>query len=233
MQKKKIAIAGATGFIGRWFIDRYKEKYDIIALSRKNVLKNDSEVEWRVVDLFSISSSIDALKGVDYAIYLVHSMQPSTRLNQANFEDTDLLLADNFARAAQECKLKHIVYLGGILPKDNKNLSKHLKSRYEVEGVLGSRNTPLTTIRAGIIIGPGGSSFNIVKKLVKNLPVMACPKWTLSKNQPADLELALHSIDVVIGNENYFGKFIEIGGKEVVTYMDILKETAFEMNKKK
>ena len=231
MQKKKIAIAGATGFIGRWFIDRYKEKYDIIALSRKNVLKNDSEVEWRVVDLFSISSSIDALKGVDYAIYLVHSMQPSTRLNQANFEDTDLLLADNFARAAQKCKLKHIVYLGGILPKDNKNLSKHLKSRYEVEGVLGSRNTPLTTIRAGIIIGPGGSSFNIVKKLVKNLPIMACPKWTLSKNQPADLELALHSIDVVIGNENYFGKFIEIGGKEVVTYMDILKETAFEMNK--
>ena len=233
MQKKKIAIAGATGFIGRWFIDRYKEKYDIIALSRKNVLENDSEVEWRVVDLFSISSSIDALKGVDYAIYLVHSMQPSTRLNQANFEDTDLLLADNFARAAQECKLKHIVYLGGILPKDNKNLSKHLKSRYEVEGVLGSRNTPLTTIRAGIIIGPGGSSFNIVKKLVKNLPVMACPKWTLSKNQPADLELALHSIDVVIGNENYFGKFIEIGSKEVVTYMDILKETAFEMNKKR
>ena len=233
MQKKKIAIAGATGFIGRWFIDRYKEKYDIIALSRKNVLKNDSEVEWRVVDLFSISSSIDALKGVDYAIYLVHSMQPSTRLNQANFEDTDLLLADNFARAAQECKLKHIVYLGGILPKDNKNLSKHLKSRYEVEGVLGSRNTPLTTIRAGIIIGPGGSSFNIVKKLVKNLPIMACPKWTLSKNQPADLELALHSIDVVIGNENYFGKIIEIGGKEVVTYMDILKETAFEMNKKR
>ena len=62
---------------------------------------------------------------------------------------------------------------------------------------------------------------------------MACPKWTLSKNQPADLELALHSIDVVIGNENYFGKFIEIGGKEVVTYMDILKETAFEMNKKR
>ena len=58
---------------------------------------------------------------------LVHSMQPSTKLNQANFEDTDLLLADNFARAAQECKLKHIVYLGGILPKDNKNLSKHLK----------------------------------------------------------------------------------------------------------
>ena len=233
MQKKKIAIAGATGFIGRWFIDRYKEKYDIVALSRKNVLENESKVEWRVVDLFSISSSIDALKGVDYAIYLVHSMQPSTRLNQANFEDTDLLLADNFARAAQECKLKHIVYLGGILPKDNKNLSKHLKSRYEVEGVLGSRNTPLTTIRAGIIIGPGGSSFNIVKKLVKNLPVMACPKWTLSKNQPADLELALHSIDGVIGNENYFGKFIEIGSKEVVTYMDILKETAFEMNKKR
>ena len=71
-------------------------------------------MEWRMVDLFSISSSVEALKGVDYALYLVHSMQPSTRLNQSNFEDTDLLLADNFSRAAAICNLEHIVYVGGI-----------------------------------------------------------------------------------------------------------------------
>ena len=162
-KKKKLAIAGASGFIGRWFIETYKNKYDIIALSRKQIKIENDLVEWRTVDLFSISSSIDALKGVDYALYLVHSMQPSTRLNQGNFEDTDLLLADNFSRAAEECKLKHIVYLGCILPKDDQNISKHLHSRYEVEQVLGSRKTPLTAIRAGIIIGPGGSSFNIVQ----------------------------------------------------------------------
>ena len=233
MRKKKVAIAGATGFVGRWFIERYKSKYDIIALSRRKADGKDNDVHWRVVDLFSISSSIEALKDVDYAVYLVHSMQPSTRLNQASFEDTDLLLADNFSRAASVCKVKQIIYLGGILPKDDKRLSKHLKSRYEVEQVLGSRDTPLTTIRAGIIIGPGGSSFKIIKKLVQNLPVMACPKWTLSKNQPADLELALSSIDVVIGNDSFYHQFIEIGGDEVVTYMQILKTTADVMGKKR
>ena len=102
-KKRKLAIAGATGFIGRWFIETYKDKYDIIALSRKKVNPSNSDVEWRMVDLFSISSSNKALEGVDYALYLVHSMQPSTRLNQSNFEDTDLLLADNFSRAAQNC----------------------------------------------------------------------------------------------------------------------------------
>ncbi len=233
IKKKKVAIAGATGFVGRWFIERYKSKYDIIALSRRKVEGEDFDVQWREVDLFSISSSIKALQDVDYALYLVHSMQPSTRLNQASFEDTDLLLADNFSRAASECKVKQIVYLGGILPKDDKRLSKHLKSRYEVERVLGSRDTPLTTIRAGIIIGPGGSSFKIIKKLVQNLPVMACPKWTLSKNQPADLELALNAIDMLIGNDQFHHQFVEIGGREVITYMEILKITADVMGKKR
>ena len=231
-KKKKIAIAGATGFIGRWFIDTYKDQYDLVALSRKKISFND-KIKWRTVDLFSISSSVEALEGVDYALYLVHSMQPSTRLNQSNFEDTDLLLADNFSRAAAICNLKHIVYVGGILPKDNFNISKHLQSRYEVEQVLGSRKTPLTTIRAGIIIGPGGSSFKIIEKLVENLPIMACPKWTKSKNQPVDLRVALKTIEKILGNPKYFNKPIEIGGEEVVTYMDVLKITAKEMKRKR
>ena len=232
-KKKKLAIAGASGFIGRWFIETYKNHYDIVALSRKKIENNNNDVEWRTVDLFSISSSSEALKGVDYALYLVHSMQPSTRLNQGSFEDTDLLLADNFSIAAEECKLKQIVYVGGILPKDDKNISMHLRSRYEVEQVLGSRQTPLTAIRAGIIIGPGGSSFNIVQKLVKNLPIMACPSWTKSNNQPVDLITSMAAINEVMGNKNFFHKHIEIGGKEVVTYMKVLQLTAKYMNKKR
>ena len=231
--KKTLAVAGATGFIGRWFIETYKHQYNIIALSRKKISTQNDIIEWRMVDLFSISSSVNALQGVDYALYLVHSMQPSTRLNQGNFEDTDLLLADNFSRAAETCKLKHIVYVGGILPKDDLNISKHLKSRFEVEQVLGSRSTPLTAVRAGIIIGPGGSSFRIVKRLVQNLPIMACPKWTKSKNQPVDLRVALKSIEQIFGDEKFFNLPIEIGGSEIVTYMDILKITAKEMKRKR
>ena len=101
-----------------------------------------------------MSSTEKALEGADIAIYLVHSMQPSTRLNQGKFEDTDLLLADNFREQPKKNKLKQIIYVGGILPKDKYQISNHLLSRYEVEKkTLGSRATPLTSIRAGIIIG--------------------------------------------------------------------------------
>ncbi|MDB4148099.1 NAD(P)H-binding protein [bacterium] len=232
--KKTIAIAGATGFIGQWFIEKYKHEYNIIALSRNKIKDPDStDVNWKQVDLYSISSTTESLKGADIAIYLVHSMMPSTRLNQGDFEDTDILLADNFSRAAQDCNLKQIIYVGGILPKDDHTISNHLKSRYEVEKTLGSRNTPLTSIRAGIIIGPNGSSFRIVQQLVKNLPLMACPEWTKSLNQPIDILDALQIIKWSVGNESTYNKPVEIGGNEIITYMDLLKITAKKMNKKR
>ena len=183
--KKKIVIAGATGFIGGWIIEKFKNDYEIV-LSRK--VDKDQEIDnvlWKKVDLYSISSTERALEGADYAIYLVHSMQPSTRLNQGEFQDTDLLLADNFSRGAWKNNLKQIIYIGGILPKDKKNISKHLLSRFEVEKTLAEKKVPLTAIRAGIIIGPGGSSFKIIRKS-ENLPIMLCPKW-LSLNQPIDI----------------------------------------------
>lgn len=233
-RKPIIAIAGASGFIGRWFIEKYHNDYQIIALSRKKVLHPIREgIEWRVVDLYSLSSTEKALKGVDYALYLVHSMQPSTRLNQSSFEDTDLLLADNFSRAAEKNQLKQVVYVGGILPKNSKNISAHLRSRYEVEQTLGSSSVPLTALRAGIIIGPGGSSFKIVEKLVKRLPAMICPKWTTSESQPIDVRDVLEIIHQVVGNESSFDEAIEIGGNEIISYMDLLKKTSEIMGKKR
>ena len=230
--KKKVVIAGATGFIGRWIIETFQEKYEIIALSRKKVKVNPNDkVIWRSVDLYSMSSTEEALRGANVAIYLVHSMQPSTRLNQGNFEDTDLLLADNFSRAAQKNKLQQIIYLGGILPKDQHQISNHLLSRYEVEKTLGARETPLTAIRAGIIVGPGGSSFKIIRNLVKNLPVMGCPKWTKSQNQPIDVSDILALIHQCLGNPKAYNTNIEIGGKEVMTYMELLRKTAQQMGK--
>ena len=232
--KKTIAIAGATGFIGKWFIDKYKNEFNIIALSRNKLrYPEKSNIHWKQVDLYSISSTTKALENVDIGIYLVHSMQPSTRMNQGSFEDTDILLADNFSRAAQDCKLEQIIYVGGILPKDEYTMSKHLRSRYEVEKTLGSGLTPLTSIRAGIIIGPNGSSFRIVQKLVENLPLMACPEWTKSLNQPIDILNALQIIKWCIGNKKTFNKPLEIGGDQIIRYMDLLKITAKKMNKKR
>src|SRR5690606_17286329 len=141
-----VAIAGAGGYVGRWFIYHFRHKYNIIALSRKKVKDNPyPEVTWKQVELYSISSTVEVLKGVDVAIYLVHSMNASTRLNQGSFEDTDLLLADNFSRAAHINKVKQIIYLGGLLPKESdEKLSRHLRSRLEVEETLGARSAKLT-----------------------------------------------------------------------------------------
>lgn len=233
--KPTIAIAGASGFVGRWFMDTYKDKYQFIALSRKEILEKqtDPNIEWRTVELYSITSTVEALKGADYALYFVHSMVPSTRLNQGSFEDTDILLADNFARAAEINQLKQIIFLGGILPKDNLPYSRHLRSRYEVEQTLSSRIVPLTALRAGIIVGPGGSSFEIIEKLVRRLPIMLCPKWTLSRSQPISLDDTLKCLDYCLGNESTYHQAYDIGGSEVTTYLHMMEQTAELMGKKR
>lgn len=230
---KTIAITGARGFIGRWFIEKYKHKYKIIAISRRKVVAHDDDqVEWRQADLYSLSSTVRALSGADYALYLVHSMMPSSRLNQASFEDTDLLLADNFARAAEQLNLEQLVYVGGLLPKSN-DLSPHLRSRYEVEQTLASRKTPLTALRAGLIVGPGGSSFTIVEKLVRRLPIMGCPSWTLTKSQPIGLRDVLQILDHCLGNPKAFHETIDIGGDDILPYREMLQITARVMKLKR
>lgn len=229
-----IAIAGASGFIGRWFIDQFKHKYKFIAISRRKVIEaTDPHVEWRQADLYSLTSTQNALAGADYAIYLVHSMMPSTRLNQSSFEDTDLILADNFARAAEKHQLKQLIFIGGILPDKSEELSPHLRSRYEVELTLGARKTPFTALRAGIIVGPGGSSFTIIEKLVGRLPMMGCPNWTLSKTHPIALRDVLTILDLCIGNEDAYNEAIEVGGPDVLSYKEMLVTTAQLMGKKR
>jgi uncharacterized protein YbjT (DUF2867 family) len=234
--KPTVAIAGAGGYVGRWFIDRFKDRYHIVALSRSDVaVPVDSEVEWRKVEMFSITSTSEALQGVDYALYLIHSMGATTRLNQGSFEDTDLLLADNFVRAAEINQLKQIIYLGGIIPEGKKeeDLSAHLRSRLEVEKTLGSRSVPMTAVRAGIIVGPGGSSFSMIQKLVQKLPIMVCPSWTGSKTQAISLQNTLDILQSCLGNPKAFGKIYEIGSPEVLTYKSMLQQTADVLGKKR
>ncbi|MFC0262079.1 NmrA family NAD(P)-binding protein [Fontibacter flavus] len=234
--KKTVAIAGAGGYIGRWFIHTFKSKYNIVALSRNEVKSNPyPEVEWRQVELYSITSTINALKGVDYAIYLIHSMSASTRLNQGSFEDTDLLLADNFARASAANGIEQILYLGGILPKeeDESSISPHLKSRFEVERTLASKGTPVTALRAGIIVGPGGSSFEMIRNLVNKLPALMCPKWTLSQTQAISLRDTLNIMDHCLGNAELYNRPIEIGAPEILTYKAMMEKTAAVMGKKR
>lgn len=233
--KLTVALAGAGGYIGSWFIEQYKDVYHLIGLSRGKAVSNPyPQVVWRQVELYSITSTAEALHGVDVAIYLVHSMSASTRLNQGSFEDTDLILADNFSRAAEIAGIKQIIYLGGLIPDEpEEHLSRHLKSRLEVEQTLGSRTAKLTAIRASIIVGPGGSSFDMIKNLVNKLPVLMCPKWTNSLTQPISLRDTLDIINSCIGNHEVHNRVIEIGSPEVMSYRDMLARTANVMGKRR
>ena len=137
---QKILIAGASGFIGRALIRGLKNEEDItvVAISREEKTSPHLRLTWKKADLFSLKDISDAMEGCDQAVYLVHSMLPSASLVQGTFYDMDLILADNFARAAKMNGIKHVIYLGGLLPLEQDKLSWHLKSRLEVETCLAN-----------------------------------------------------------------------------------------------
>ena len=201
MEKKlKVAIIGASGFVGSHLIDSLKdnEELDLVALSRS---KPNSEVLHKPCDLFSLLDIEDGLEGADIAIYLVHSMAPSAHLDQGNFRDYDLIVVDNFLRACKKKNIKQIIYLGGITPKDDLKLSDHLDSRLEIEEFIKSSHIPVTVFRAGMIMGIGGSSFNIMLNLINRLPVLGLPRWTKTETQPVHIDFVVDCLKESIGNE--------------------------------
>lgn len=232
LKRPKIAIAGITGFIGHEIAKALEPHHDLIGLSRGSCPADlkDKVVDWRVCDLFSLKDSEEALKGVDVAIYLVHSMMPQARLTQASFEDLDLICADNFARACRDHGVKRILYLGGLIPQ-TKDLSAHLKSRLEVEQVLSSYGIPLTSLRAGLILGGQGSSFQMMVKLVKRLPFMVCPAWTLSLTQPVAVDDVVSSFVYAIEHPDSLTTIYDLGGPDQLSYLQMMKKTAAVLNK--
>lgn len=237
---KTLAIVGASGFVGSALIDQLvqKNEYRIIALSRskQGVQKfdNGAVLEWRTCDLFSLLEIENALDGVDYAIYLVHSMLPSAALVQGTFSDLDLILADNFSRAAQLKKLEQVVYLGGILPDTPlEKWSPHLKSRYEVEQVLASRQTPVTVLRAGLVVGPGGSSLEMLQRLVQRLPIMLCPKWTDSLTSPVSLKRVIQTLIDSIKSDEHKNKTYDLGEAIPLNYKEMMQASAWVLNRRR
>ncbi|MGJ8652700.1 MAG: NAD(P)H-binding protein [Opitutaceae bacterium] len=227
--KPLVAVAGASGFVGTHLRSQLAEGYRFRALSRSpNVVERnggESTTEWRQCDLYSLPKLSEALKGCDYGFYLVHSMAPSSRLMQGNFEDTDLLLADNFIRAAEEAGLKHVIYLSGLMPSDDDVVSPHLLSRQEVERVLRSRSVKVTVLRAGLIFGPGGSSFSMLINLVRRLPVMVLPAWTGSKTHSIDIDNVCRAFGMCLLDTQLSGGVYDLGGHEPMTYGELIMKT--------
>lgn len=227
-----VAIAGATGFVGRALAGSLVADYKVVGLSRVPPARSDpipaapeEPVEWRRCDLFSLLQAEKALAGAQSAFYLVHSMLSSARLTQGSFQDMDLVCADNFARAVAKAGVGQIVYLGGLIP-DAPGLSRHLQSRLEVEATLGSRGVPVTALRAGIIIGPGGSSYRIFRTLVERVPVIPCPSWTRSLTQPVALDDVLKLLRYCLEHPSPRSRSFDIGSPDVMSYRKLLERTA-------
>ncbi|MFC1679259.1 NAD-dependent epimerase/dehydratase family protein [Elusimicrobiota bacterium] len=223
---KTLAIAGVSGFVGRALAHRLREDWRVVGLTRAaDDSLRDLGIELRRCDLFSLRECEYGLRGVDTAFYLVHSMLPSAHLTQGEFQDLDLLMADNFARAAAESGVRHIIYLGGLVP-DEPDLSWHLRSRLEVEVTLGSRGVPVTSLRSGLIIGRGGSSFAMLESLVKGLPAIPCPDWTRSRTQPIALEDVIELLRFCLENPEDTMGASDIGCPDVLTYRELMQRTA-------
>ena len=229
---KKILLTGASGYIGSHLMNKLKDNYEIIAISRNIENKsNEHNVTWKAADLFDLNEITEVMEDIDIAIYLVHSMMPSAKLTQASFEDMDALLADNFAKAASYNKVQHIVFMSGLIPNTSE-LSPHLRSRLECEQILGSYGVPVSTLRAGLIIGSKGSSYPILKKLVDRLPGLLLPKWAYNTTLPVAIKDVIDGLYKIVERQPNKNESIDIGGPSHMTYKDLFKQTAEVLDKR-
>ena len=175
---------------------------------------------------------VEALYGIDVAFYLIHSMEGSSSKEWKKFAERDRVSAENFARAATECGVKRIIYLGGLSHVDDDNeLSEHLKSRKQVGEILKTSGAKVTIFRAAVILGQGGGSFQMLQYLVERLPMMVCPKWVLTKSQPISVDDVVTYLVKSLDVEETEGRTFEIGGPDVLTYVDMMRRYAKMVNR--
>ena len=211
----RILVTGATGFIGRRLVPALvAEGHDVRAMTRRPEAY-DGPGEPVAGNVDDRDSLLEPLKGVEVAYYLVHA------LDDADFERKDAEAARAFASAAAEQGVKQIIFMGGL--GDDGDLSAHLRSRREVEGLLAETGIPVTVLRAAIVVGAGGISWEITRQLVKNLPAMIVPKWAATKTQPIALDDVVRYLVGVCDKEAALGEVFEIGGPDQLTYIEMLR----------
>jgi uncharacterized protein YbjT (DUF2867 family) len=224
-------ILGGTGFIGRRLVrELLKKKLNVKLLVRSPEkvdpkTKKNKKVELITGDLLKDEGLQDALEGVHSAFYLVHSMGGRTLTSNKDFISRDRKAARNFIRATESSGLKRIIYLGG-LGETGPNLSEHLRSRAEIAKILSSGTVQTTVLRAAVIIGAGGASFEMLRYLVERLPVMICPKWIDTKIQPIAVRDVISYLAGCLMNPRTAGKTFDIGGPEVLTYREMMHQYA-------
>ena len=222
----KILLTGANGYIGmRLLPELLRNGHEVVcAVRNRNRLSIDKETQARIqiieIDFLKPYQEKVVPADIDIAYYLIHSMSSSTQ----DFDTLEATTAHKFNTYMNETGVKQVIYLSGIVNDDD--LSKHLSSRKNVEDILREGSFNLTVLRAGIIVGSGSASFEIIRDLCEKLPFMITPKWVLTKTQPIAIRDVIQFLMGVLGNRETYNDSFDIGGPDILTYKEMMKQYA-------
>ena len=217
-----ILLTGATGYIGKRLLPILVAKghHVVCCVRDKNRFfvptEYQNQVEVIEIDFLKKESLLKIPESIDAAYYLIHSMSSSI----ANYDELERISAENFVERVNQTQVKQVIYLSGIV--NDQSLSKHLSSRKRVETILSTGNFAATTLRAGIIVGSGSASFEIIRDLVNKLPVMVTPKWLNTKCQPIAINDVLEFLSKSLLNPVTYIQSFDIGGPDILTYKEML-----------
>ena len=229
----KILLTGATGYIGKRMLPLLiAEGHDVICCVRdKNRFKIPENFKNKITVIevdFTIKESLQNIPAeIDFAYYLIHSMSVSAK----NYDELEKISAENFVAQLNQTQVQQVIYLSGIV--NDKTLSKHLASRKQVETILSKAQFASTTLRAGIIVGSGSASFEIIRDLVNKLPIMITPKWLNTKCQPIGITDVLAFLTKTLANKQTYNQSFDIGGPDILTYKEMLLGFAKAKNLKR
>ncbi|RKR05520.1 uncharacterized protein YbjT (DUF2867 family) [Flavobacterium sp. 90] len=228
----RILLTGVTGYIGKRLLPLLlNQGHEVICCVRdKNRFyypeKTSVNIQLIEVDFLNQESVEKIPDDIDAAYYLIHSMSAAD-----NYDELERISANNFKEKINKTNARQIIYLSGIV--NDKSLSKHLSSRKAVEEILKSGKTPTTTLRAGIIVGSGSASFEIIRDLIHKLPVMITPKWLNTKCQPIAITDVLEFLIKALLNPKTYNESFDIGGPDILTYKEMLLRFAEAKNLKR
>ena len=222
----KVLLTGVTGYIGQRLLQILLEKkYEVVCCVRDKYRFNAKKYQGHNLTLIEVDflreASLQKIPAdIDVAYYLIHSMSTQS----GDFGNMEEICASNFKKRLEKTNVRQVVYLSGI--SNTEELSKHLSSRKNVETILSGSSFALTTLRAGIIVGSGSASFEIIRDLVEKLPIMIAPRWLNTKCQPIAIRNALDFLIGVIGKTETYNKSFDIGGPDILTYKEMLLRVA-------
>lgn len=223
-QSRKYLVTGASGYVGGRLVRALVEDHcDVRILVRDphKVMEQpwSSQVHIFTGNAQKFEDLLGALEGVHTAYYLLHSINLGK-----HFDEIETEMARNFAKAAEQCGVQQIIYLGGIA--NDKNISKHLASRVATGAALASTSVAVMELRAGIIIGSGSASFEMLRHLTHRLPIMTTPKWVSNRTHPIAIRDVLYYLKNAAHLKQPINKVFDIGGPEILTYADMMQKFA-------